>query len=271
MPRDMTHSGSPETIPTFDPAAGLLAFLDHVERLPDVVARRQRSCAILAPRPGETVADIGCGSGAAAREIAALLTPGGTAVGLDINEALIAAAGARAAEAGVEIRLVVGDALALPFADASLHGYRAERLYQHLGDPRAALIEAKRALAPGGRIVIIDQDWDATLLDSDDVPTTRAVLRAYADGIVGSATPRRQHRLLTDAGFTDVRVEAEAHASTRYAEYGFIPELAARVAEAFGAIGSAAAERWIADQRERGASGRWFASSTHLVASARRP
>lgn len=198
------------------------------------------------------------------------MAPGGSAVGVDMNEALIKAASARAARAGVDVAFHVASAQALPFPPASLHGYRAERLYQHLPEPVEALAEARRVLVPGGRIVLVDQDWDAVLLDSEDKATTRAILRAFSDGIANSAVGRQYHRLLLDAGFSDVKVEADVHTSTSFDEYGYLPGLAARVAEAFGVVGSAAAATWLADQRDRGQRGRYFMTMTHFMVSARR-
>ncbi len=52
--------------------AMFVGFLERIEQLPDVVARRRRSYELLALRPGDLVADVGCGLGTAARELAAL-------------------------------------------------------------------------------------------------------------------------------------------------------------------------------------------------------
>ena len=52
-------------------ALGMLAFLDRVEAKTDNTARRRRCYALLGLADGHTVAEIGCGTGTAAREIAA--------------------------------------------------------------------------------------------------------------------------------------------------------------------------------------------------------
>lgn len=271
--RDRAYSGpmaSETRDEAVDPTGGLLTFLDRYERLPDAVARRRRSYELLDLRPGARVVDVGCGAGTAVREAAAFVAPGGSAVGVDIQPALVEVASARAARAAVATAAFhVGSAEALPLPDASVDAYRAERLYQHLPSPTRALAEARRVLAPGGRIVLVDQDWDGLLVDSDDLATTRAIVRAFGDGIVNGRIGRAYHRVLTDAGLSDVRVHVEAAASTCWGDYGFFVELLGSVGNAVGAAKSEVVEAWVAEQRERGARGRFFLVMTHFLATAR--
>jgi ubiquinone/menaquinone biosynthesis C-methylase UbiE len=182
---------------------------------------------------------------------------------------MVAEAGRRAVAAGVPVEFRAARAEALPFADAALDGYRAERLYQHLANPLAALAEARRCLAPGGRIVLVDQDWDAFLLDAEDVATSRDVHRAFTDSLVGGTVGRQFRRLLIQAGFAHVRVEIDAVASDDAVAYGFIVDLLDRAARAAG-LESAKVDTWSADQRQRLADGRFFMLMTHFVASATR-
>lgn len=248
----------------------ILAFLDRIERRPDFAARRRRSYELLGLRAGSRVADIGCGAGTAVLELAAHVSPEGSAAGVDTNEYLVKTGTERAAAAGVDVAFYVGSVDALPFETASLQGYRAERLYQHLSQPAPAFAEARRVLAHGGQIVLVDQDWDTLIYDSDDTATTRAMVRGFSNGIVNGVIGRQYHRLLGDAGFEDVKVYADACPSTSFAEYGFFAELLAQTAEASGVVSSAAAAAWLADQRDRGQSGRFFMMMTHFLATGRR-
>jgi SAM-dependent methyltransferase len=214
--------------------------------------------------------DVGCGAGTAVRDLASYVAPGGSAIGVDFGPPFIEAATARAAKAGVDVAFHVANAEELPFASESLDGYRAERVYQHLVEPTKALAEARRVLAPGGRIVLVDQDWDATLIDSDDKATTRLILRAFADGIVNSAVGRQYHRRLGDAGFSDVVIHAEAATSTNWDDYGFLIEWMVLGLELRGELNSALVQPWLEEQRERARRGRFFMIMTHFLATARR-
>ena len=238
-------------------------FLEQVESAPSVVARRQRSFDLLALRDGDAVADVGCGLGTAARELAAR---GARAYGFDASEEMVAEARRRTDAGGIEF--AVGEATALPLEDGALRGYRAERVYQHLDDPEAALREARRVLGPDGRIVLIDQDWDAFVVDGG--PDTGAILRAFADSFRNGRIGRQYRRLLLDAGFRDVVVEPETSVFTEGPLAMPMAKLAADAGAAAGLVAREAADAWLADQAERLANGSYFAAMTHFVASASR-
>ncbi len=244
-------------------------FLDRVDVIPDVVARRARSYQLLGLAAGRRFADVGCGLGTAARELAGTALPGGEVFGFDVSQAMIGVAADRARQAGAAVHFEAADAAHLPLEAASLDGYRAERVFQHLADPAGALAEAYRLLAPGGRIVLIDQDWDGLMFESDELATTRLVVRAFADSLVAGTVGRRFHGLLTRAGFTKVAVEAETLASSDWATYGFMPALVAKTALQRG-IDPHAIGRWLSDQQRRGARGAFFVAMTHFLGSATR-
>ena len=250
--------------------AKFLAFLDRIDGIADVRERRARSYAMLGVRRGEEVLEVGCGIGTACIEMAALVGPQGSVRGIDLSEAMVAEARRRAAAAGSDARFDVGSATSLALDDASVDAYRAERVYQHLADAPAALAEALRVLRPGGRLLLVDQDWDCALLDADDLATAREVHRAFSDSLVRGTVGRQYHRLLRAAGFSDVRVEAQAVTSTSAAEYGFVVEIIASAARNAG-VDARRLDGWLADQRRRLGSGDFFMAMTHFIASARRP
>lgn len=242
----------------------LVAFLAWADAKPDVIARRARSYELLDVRPGAAVADVGCGIGTVLADLVAL---GAEAIGIDSSEAMLREATRRAPAA----QLHAADASALPLADAVLAGYRAERVYQHVANPVPALTEAMRVLQPGGRIVLVDQDWDAFVIDGDERETTRAILRGFADSVANGWAGRRNGIALASAGFVEVEVEAETVTRIDY-EYAapVLPALKAAAVQA-GSVDEHAADEWLEEQRRRGEEGRFFAAMTHFLASATRP
>lgn len=245
--------------------AMFVRFLERIEQMPDVVARRHRSFELLALQPGDRVADVGCGLGTAARELAAR---GARVFGFDASEAMVAEA--RRRSGGESVEFAVADVSALPLEDGVLAGYRAERLYQHLADPLAALAEARRVLAPGGRLVLVDQDWDSFVIDGDPKDVTRAILLGFSDSIRNSWIGRSYHRLLTESGFAGVAVHPETVAITSPELGEMLPKIAADAAVAARSVDPTVAGRWLDDQRVRVQAGTFFAAMTHFIAVGRR-
>ncbi|MGS2614875.1 methyltransferase domain-containing protein [Micromonospora sp. LZ34] len=223
----------------------LIRLLDAADARLDAVALRARSYALLGLAAGAAVVDVGCGTGRAVAELAAR---GVRPVGVDLDPRMIAVARDRLP--GADLR--VADACALPLPDGAVRGYRADKVLHDLAEPERALAEARRVLAPGGRIVLVGQDWDTVVVDSDQPALTRAVVHARADRVASPRAARGYRALLLDAGF--VAPEVEVHTWVRTGE-DVLPVLAgfAGAAVAAGAIGPAQAELWLADQRQRAA------------------
>ncbi|MBA9003509.1 SAM-dependent methyltransferase [Actinomadura cellulosilytica] len=185
---------------------------------------------------------------------------------MDRDDRMIALAASRRPNADFRI----GDALDLPFADGELNGYRAEKLYHELPDPARAVAEARRVLAPGGRIVLIGQDWDTLVLDSDHPGLTRTIVHARADTIASPRAARRYRALLLDAGFTDLTTEVHTAVFT---DPALLPMATAMAdsARTTGAITPAQAAAWTADQTARAETGRFFLAVPLFVTAATRP
>jgi SAM-dependent methyltransferase len=244
---------------------GLIALLDMIDEAPGAVQLRHHSYELLGVAPEKTVVDVGCGAGRAVGELAQL---GARASGFDIDETMVAAARRRWPAADFRI----AGAYDLPIGDGEAVGYRAEKMYHELEYPARAVDEAKRVLAPGGRIVLIGQDWDTFVIDARDAGLTRTIVHARADMIPGPRTARRYRNLLLDAGFRDVGVEVHTGIFTDSTMLPMLPMLAglAEAACSVGAIERNRADAWVADQRERGAAGRLFLAVPMFVASATR-
>ncbi|WP_345407893.1 methyltransferase domain-containing protein [Nonomuraea salmonea] len=179
----------------------LIKLLDRADAMPAAALLRARTYDLLRLKPGDTVVDVGCGAGLAVAELADRNV---TAVGMDVSEEMITVARRRRPQADFRI----GDAYRLPLHDREVAGYRADKVFHELADPAKALAEAVRVLTPGGRIVLIGQDWDTIVIDSDQPALTRIIVHARADLTTNPRAARAYRNLLLDAGFREVEVEA---------------------------------------------------------------
>jgi demethylmenaquinone methyltransferase/2-methoxy-6-polyprenyl-1,4-benzoquinol methylase len=104
----------------------------------------------LALTPGQRVLDLAAGT---ATSSAALAATGADVVGCDFSLGMLQV-GRRARHEGVE--LVAGDALRLPFADASYDAVTISFGLRNTADPDLALRELLRVTRPGGRLVVCE-------------------------------------------------------------------------------------------------------------------
>jgi demethylmenaquinone methyltransferase/2-methoxy-6-polyprenyl-1,4-benzoquinol methylase len=112
--------------------------------------RRWRRATVAAVvRPGDRVLDAACGTGDLAL---AAKRAGGDVVGLDFSPAMLE----RARRKDASVEWVQGDALALPFADASFDAATVGFGVRNLDDLGAGLAELRRVLRPGGRLGVLE-------------------------------------------------------------------------------------------------------------------
>ncbi|WP_109505962.1 class I SAM-dependent methyltransferase [Nocardioides speluncae] len=157
----------------------------------ETAAINDRVIALLEPAAGEQVLELGCGPGRTAAEIA---RHGAQVTGLDPSPAMIAAAGRRnraAIDAGT-VRLLIGDAGAVPAPDASYQAALAVHTIYFWPDLDAGLREVHRVLLPGGRLAIGFRPAEhgrPRRLDPKiyKIPTTNQLIKAL--GAAGFAEP----------------------------------------------------------------------------------
>lgn len=140
----------------FDPAK--LAKLDSAERR----ARMPPAAVALALELGSRsrVADIGAGTGYVTFAMLDANVPPETIHAIDVSAAMLEELTRRAAEhpRGAAVRTYVAPAEGLPLGAASVDRVVLGNVFHELDDAGRALLEARRVLAPGGRLVIFD--WE---------------------------------------------------------------------------------------------------------------
>jgi ubiquinone/menaquinone biosynthesis C-methylase UbiE len=85
--------------------------------------------------------------------------------GLDVSRTMVELARTNAAEAGVEVDFLRGDASAMPFADDSFNLLTCSAAFKNFTEPHKALEEMYRVLRPGGTAVVVDLHRDVPMSD----------------------------------------------------------------------------------------------------------
>jgi demethylmenaquinone methyltransferase / 2-methoxy-6-polyprenyl-1,4-benzoquinol methylase len=123
---------------------------------------------------GEVAADVACGTGALTRELEAT-APGALVVGLDFSQEMLKRAG--------QGRFAAGDAIQLPLADASVDVVTIAFGLRNLPEPGQGLLEFRRVLRPGGRLVVCE-------FSTPVLPVLRGVYRRYLTRLMPVAARR---------------------------------------------------------------------------------
>ena len=108
-------------------------------------------CTAAAVTAGQTVLDVGCGTGIVARTAADLVAPAGSVTGLDLNEAMLTVA--RRVRPDVAWRQ--GDACALPFDEQTFDVVLSQMALMFVPDRTAALGEMGRVVKQGGAVGLL--------------------------------------------------------------------------------------------------------------------
>jgi ubiquinone/menaquinone biosynthesis C-methylase UbiE len=157
-------------------------------------------------RPSLTVLDLGCGTGAITRDIAAAVAPHGQVVGVDVNAALIAEA-RRAYETVPGLSFEVCDVYTLPFRTA-FDLVSAARVLQWLAHPLDALRMLVAPTQPGGRVVILDYNHEKIVWYSPPPVSMRmfytAFLRWRAEAGMDNAVADHLAQMCGQAGLVNI-------------------------------------------------------------------
>ena len=107
---------------------------------------------------GESVLDVGCGTGTLAIVAKRHVGTAGKVFGIDASPAMVARASAKAAKRGVDVSFRTAVVGALPFPDAQFDAVLSTLMVHHLPRTvrRQCFHEVRRVLKPNGRMLIVD-------------------------------------------------------------------------------------------------------------------
>ena len=143
--------------------------LAEIEKITHTI--KLASYAAMGIAKGQNVLDVGCGSGADTFRMAKLIShpnQSSMAYGVDFDPDMINAAIKRSTDGGrgFNTNHVVASAYCLPYDDQMFDGVRSERMLQHLERPYDAFDEMVRVTKEGGRVVVIDTDWNTLSINT---------------------------------------------------------------------------------------------------------
>jgi ubiquinone/menaquinone biosynthesis C-methylase UbiE len=183
---------------------------------------KQRTYERMQVHSGDSVLDVGCGSGADTIPLWQLVGKDGHVVGLDYDHKMLTRASVNAVGAKVEKSLfhICADANNLPLESNSFDSCRSERLFQHLQDPGLAMAEMLRVTKPGGRVVVLDTDHGTWSVDTPYKDIERRITRFKADHFGHNGYAGRQlYRLFRNAGLKEITCEI---VSGYFTDYGLV-------------------------------------------------
>ncbi len=239
---------------------------------PDIVRQRDVTLARLAPRPGERVLDVGCGPGLLVECIAASVGERGEARGVDLSAAMVALARARCA-GSPWVGFDPAEATSLPFEDGRFDAVVCTQVLEYVPDIARALEEFRRVLRSGGRVLLIDTDWESCVWASGDDERMRRILTAWNRHCPHPQLPRVLGPKLAKLGFRIDAIETVPIVNAMFDadnySGGMMP-IIAEFAVRHGGVEEFDARAWQDDlsaRRTRGES--FFSLDRHLFLATR--
>ncbi len=145
---EQVHQMFSEIAPRYDATNDVLSM--GVHRLWRRVAVRKSEA-----KPGDSVLDCATGTGDLALAFKRAVGAG-EVIGTDFNAQMLSFAPKKAADAGLDVKFEVADAMKLPYADARFTVASISFGIRNVDDPKACVAELARVVKPGGRVVVLE-------------------------------------------------------------------------------------------------------------------
>lgn len=248
-------------------ATELVGRLDTMHALEFFRNYKRETFALMRLGAGDGAADVGCGTGEDARQLAGIVGPSGRVVGFDISEAMLAEARTRHEAAAPNLQFAQSPADALSAPAGSFDAIRADRVLTHVADTAAALREMIRVVKPGGRVVVSEPDMPGCWVNNAHPATSLRILQGIAHSCASPFAARELYHGFQDAGLTDVKLLlrpvalTDPQAADNILRFG----TAIETMIAKGKLDAGEARLWLADFEERRRTGRFLGGATIFI------
>ncbi|WP_134497138.1 methyltransferase domain-containing protein [Microvirga pakistanensis] len=251
----------------FDAATTRL--LETAYRGSDVVKRRLATLEALAPQAGETILDIGCGPGYLTAELSRAVGDTGEVIGIDPSLDMRRVAACQCEDLP-NVRILEGTANSLPLEDASVDRAASLQVFEYVSDIPGALIEIRRVLRPGGRLVIGDMHWGSWVWHSDEPERMATMMKAWDHHLADRSVPARLPHIMQQAGYQVGTIRPLVFLDTVLRNDGLAMMLL-NLMQAYAVqndfVDEPTVRAWADEQRRLAADGRFFFSLAHFVVS----
>ena len=242
--------------------------------MPDIVTQWRQYLAWLEPGAGDTVIDVGCDTGDAARFLAQEYPAVQQIVGVESDERRYQRALERWRNGGADPRVEFrrADARNLPFADATFDKAICAEMLEFVKAPIEALSEIRRVLRPGGTALVVHTDWETQVFATADQARSRRAVIAFAGDGQGAGMGRRLYHLCRQAGFDRVEPMVYTLVNTAWVEDHYAPRVVELMSQWLEGTEFGAGElaQWRADVADAVAEGDFFFAVSRFVCRCRR-
>jgi arsenite methyltransferase len=240
---------------------------------PDSILQRQIILAALNLQSGDHVLDIGSGNGFLIREIAGILGSTGRATGVDLSDAMTLMA-RNLCDGLANTKFETANATKLPFDENAFDVVTATQCLSYINQIEVTLAEIYRVVKPGGRVVLIDTDWDTLVWNCTNQSLMNSIMRSYKSIYADAHLPRSFTNKLLDVGFKIVDRRSHTivnwtHDLNTYAglQIGFV----SAIAQNDCSISEEDLQEWLRDLQEIENRGECFFSLNRYIFCAEKP
>jgi ubiquinone/menaquinone biosynthesis C-methylase UbiE len=222
---------------------------------------------------GHIVLDAGCGTGVDAIQMATLIGQSGHVFAIDLSQEMIASAQKNVASFDLPLTFRRGSIYQLEFEDNFFDRCRADKIFQHLSDPRAALKEMIRVTKPDGKIIIADPDHDSLIIDTPFTDVNHRFTRFRSARMPQGGIAHQAYGICKELGLVNVHLEPLTHVYTDYQQKKVTSPYLEEIwfAEQHGVVTREEAEKCAAYLQEAIESDRFMCMQTYIITMAIKP